>query len=48
MKRIVAFAIVGALAFAEDPGEVTQASASAVKKGIDWLVSIQNHNGSWG
>ncbi len=51
MKRIVAFAIVGALALAEDPAapvEITQASTASVTKGIDWLVSNQNHNGSWG
>lgn len=51
MKRIVAFGIVAALALAEDPSapvEVTQASSASVKKGLDWLVSIQNQNGSWG
>ena len=51
MKRIIAIALVGALALGEDPSapvEVTQASAASVKKGLDWLVSIQGHNGSWG
>ncbi|GEM_PF-6244604 len=51
MKRIVMLALVGVLALGEDPSapaEVTQASAAAVKKGLNWLISIQAHNGAWG
>ncbi len=34
---------------AEDPAqEVTKPSIASAEKGVAWLLSIQNHDGSWG
>lgn len=46
---LIALALLVSPSPAEDPAqEVTKPSLASAQKGIDWLLAIQNRDGSWG